>query len=145
MILLKTAVIPAVMCLTQSAATALHAQQRIRTGMWEGTVTAESGQSATRSYCFKPEDAAKSNGSPAVVRAETEKAISKSACTLKDFNLDSNTLVLTILCGGTTTHQETKFHGGDSFETTTTNTVGGVIKVSQIKGRRTGDCQAGVE
>jgi hypothetical protein len=79
MILLKTAVIPAVMCLTLSAATALHAQERMRTGMWEGTVTAASGQSATRSYCFKPEDAAKSNGSPAVVRAETEKAMSKSA------------------------------------------------------------------
>jgi hypothetical protein len=100
MILLKTAVIPAVMCLTLSAATALHAQERMRTGMWEGTVTAASGQSATRSYCFKPEDAAKSNGSPAVVRAETEKAMSKSACTLKDFNLDSNTLTLTMLCAG---------------------------------------------
>jgi Protein of unknown function (DUF3617) len=145
MILLKTAVIPAVMCLTLSAATALHAQERMRTGMWEGTVTAASGQSATRSYCFKPEDAAKSNGAPAVVRAETEKAMSKSACTLKDFNLDSNTLTLTMLCAGTTTHQETKFHGGDSFETTTTNTVGGIVKVSQIKGRRTGDCKAGAE
>ncbi len=75
MILLKTAVIPAVLCLTLSAATALHAQERMRTGMWEDTVTAASGQSVTSSDCFKPEDAAKSNGSPAIVRAETEKAI----------------------------------------------------------------------
>ena len=33
--LLKTAVITAVMCLTLNAATALHAQERMRTGMWE--------------------------------------------------------------------------------------------------------------
>jgi uncharacterized protein DUF3617 len=76
---------------------------------------------------------------------KTEKAMSKSACALKDFNLDSNTLTLTMVCAGTTTHQETKFHGGDSFETTTTNTVSGVAKVAQIKGRRTGDCKAGAE
>jgi hypothetical protein len=141
MILLKTTVIPAVLYLTLSAATTLHAQERMRPGMWESAVTAASGQTATRSSCFKPANAAMSNGSPAVVRAETEKAMSKSACTLKDFNLDSNTLTLTMVCGTTTTHQETKFHGGDSFETTTTNTVGGVTKVTQIKSRRTGDCK----
>jgi hypothetical protein len=33
MMLLKTKVIPAVMCLALSAATALHAQERMRTGM----------------------------------------------------------------------------------------------------------------
>ena len=143
MIVLKTMVIPAVMCLTLSAATALHAQERMRPGLWESTVTGASGQTATRSNCFKPGDAAMSNGSPAVVRAQTEKAMSKTACTLKDFNLDSNTLNLTMVCGTTTIHQETKFHGGDSFETTTTNTEGGVAKVALIKSRRTGDCKAG--
>ena len=145
MILLRTTVISAVMCLILSAATALHAQERMRTGIWENTVTAPSGQTATRSNCFKPTDAAMSNGSPALVRAETEKALSKSACTLKDFKLDSNNLTLTMICGTTTILQETKFHGGDSFETTTTNTTGGVTKVAQIKGRRTGDCKSGAE
>jgi len=145
MILLKTTVVPAVLCLALIAATALHAQERMRTGMWENTVTTASGQSATHSTCFKPEDAAKSNGPAAAARAETEKAMSKSGCTLRDFNLDSNTLTLTMVCAGTPIHQETKFHGGDSFETTMTNTVGGVTKVSQIKGRRTGDCKAGAE
>jgi hypothetical protein len=145
MIGLKMTVLPTVLCLTLSAATALHAQERMRTGMWESTVTAASGQTATRSNCFKPADAAMSNGSSAVVRVETEKAISKSACTLKDFELDNNTLTQTMVCGTTTIHQETTFHGGDSFETTTTNTDGGVTKVSQIKSRRTGDCKAGAE
>src|SRR5579864_1874854 len=72
--------------------------------------------------------------------ARRRKRRSKSGCTLKNFNLDSNTLTLTMVCAGTTTRQETKFHGGDSFETTTTNTVDGVTKVTQIKSRRTGDC-----
>src|SRR5579864_9187323 len=98
MMLLTTKVIPAVMGLALSAATALHAQERMRTGMWENTVTAASGQSATHSSCFKPEDAAKSNGPAAVVRTETEKAMSKSGCTLNDFNLDSNTITLTMIC-----------------------------------------------
>jgi hypothetical protein len=48
----------------------------------------------------------------------------ESGCTVKDFNLDSNTMTLIMVCGGTAIHQETKFHGGDSFETTMTNTVG---------------------
>jgi hypothetical protein len=145
MILLRTSVMPVVLCLTLSAATALHAQERMRAGMWESTVTAASGQTATRSNCFKPADAAMSNGSPAVVRAEAEKALSKTTCTLKDFKLDSNTLTQTTVCGTTTIHQETKFHGGDSFETTTTNTEGGANRVSQIKSRRTGDCKPGAE
>jgi hypothetical protein len=84
-----------------------------------------------------------SNGSAAAVRAETEKALSKAgACTIKDFKLDDNTLTQTVVCGKSTILQETKFHGGDSFETTMTYTDGGVTKVSQIKGRRTGDCKA---
>ena len=82
---------------------------------------------------------------PAAVRAETEKALSKSACTLKDFKLDDNMLTETMVCGTTTILQETKFHGGDSFETTMSNTNGGVTKVSQIKGRRTGNCKVGTE
>ena len=139
-------IMPIVLCLTLSAATALQAQERMRTGMWEDTVSG-AGKTATRSHCFRPSDAAKSNGSPEAVRAETEKALTKNgACTLKDFKLDANALTLTMVCGGTTIQQETKFHGGDSFETTTTTTTdGGVARVTQIKGRRTGDCKAGAE
>jgi hypothetical protein len=85
-----------------------------------------------------------SNGAPAAVRAEMERALSKgAACTLKEFKLEGNTMTHTTVCGSRTVLQETRFHGGDSFETTMTYTEGGVTKVSQIKGRRTGDCKAG--
>jgi hypothetical protein len=143
MLLLRTIVFAAMVCSALSMTSTLYAQERMRTGMWENTVTS-SGQTATRSHCFKPADAAMSNGSPAMVRAEVEKAVSKGhACTLKDFKLESNTLTETMVCGSSTIVQETKFHGGDSFETTMTHTEGGVTKQTQIKGRRTGDCKAG--
>jgi hypothetical protein len=38
MILLKTTIVQAAMCLTLGAATALHAQERMRSGNWENTV-----------------------------------------------------------------------------------------------------------
>jgi hypothetical protein len=44
---LKTTIMPMLMCLMLSVATTLHAQERMRTGMWEDTVTA-SGHTATR-------------------------------------------------------------------------------------------------
>jgi Protein of unknown function (DUF3617) len=143
MIRFKTTTVRMLMCLVVGAATILHAQERMRTGMWEDTVTA-SGRTATRSHCFKPADAALSNGTSAAVRAESEKALAKNGgCTLKDFKLDGNTLTQTMVCGKSTILQETRFHGGDSFETTMTYNEGGVTRVSQIKGRRIGDCKAG--
>ena len=143
MIRLETTAISAVLILPLCAATAAYAQERMRTGMWENTVSS-SGHTATRSHCFKAADAAKSNGPAAMVRAETEKAVATTGgCALKDFKLDSFTLTLTMVCGGSTILQETKVHGGDSFETTTTTTDGSLVRVSQIKGRRTGDCKAG--
>ena len=145
MIKLKAMILGVAICVALGTATASQAQERMRPGMWEDTVSG-SGQTSTRSHCFKATDAAMSNGSAAVVRAETEKALSKNgACTLKDFKLEGNTLALTMVCGSTTIVQETKFHGGESFETTMTHTDGGVSKVMQIKGRRTGECKTAGE
>ena len=144
MTVLKRTALPAVFYLVFSAVTALHAQDRMRAGNWETTVTAADGKTATRNACMSAQIAAMSNGSAAVIRAETEKAIAKSGgCQLKDFNLDSKSKTETMVCGGNTIHNETTFHGGDSFETTTTRTHGGVVTVAHFKGRRTGDCKPG--
>ena len=140
MIRLGTTVIPALVFLTLSMTTTLHAQERVRSGMWENTMTAF-GKTGTRSECIKPADAAKSNGSSAMLRAELETATSQSGCTLTNFKLDGNTLTYTMVCAESTVLVETKFHGGDSVESTMTFTVGGVIDVKQTKGRWTGACQ----
>jgi uncharacterized protein DUF3617 len=143
MTVLKTTALPAVFYLVLSTVTALHAQDRMRAGNWENTVTAADGQTATRNACLSAQDAAMSNGSAAVIRAETEKAIAKSGrCKLKDFAIDGKGKTETMVCGADTIHNETTFHGGDSFETTTTRTTGGVVTVAHFKGRRTGDCKA---
>ena len=140
MTILKT--VTPVCCLLLSTVTAMHAQDRMRAGNWENTVTAADGQTVTRNACLSAHDAAMSNGSPAVIRAEVEKAIAKSGCKLKDFNIDGKSKTDTMVCGANTVHNETTFHGGDSFETTTTHTNGGVVTVAHFKGRRTGDCNA---
>jgi len=142
MTLLRATVIPAVLCLILATATRSHAQDRMRAGNWENTVIAANGQTATRNGCLSAHDAAMSNGSSAVIRAEIEKAIAKSgACKLKDFKIDDKSKTETMVCGANTIHNETTFHGGDSFETTTTRSSGGVVTVAHFKGRRTGECK----
>lgn len=141
MSVLKTTKVPAVICLALFAATVSYAQDRMRAGNWESTVTAANGQTITNNACLTPENATMSNGSPAMIRAETEKALAKSGrCKLTDFHIDADSKTETMVCGEDTIHNESKFHGGDSFETTTTRTKGGVATVAHFKGKRTGDC-----
>ena len=143
MILLKKTTISAAICLALCTVTTLHAQERMRAGNWENTVISASGQTVTKNACMSTHDAAMSNGSPAEIRAEVEKALAKSgACKLTDFNIDSNSKTETMICGEDTIHNETTFHGGESFETTTTRTKGGVATVAHFKGKRTGECKA---
>ncbi len=139
MIRLSTAAIPVVVCLSLATATTLHAQERARTGMWETAIT-DSGQTTTVSVCMKSADWAMVNGSPAMARAETEKTLSKSGCTVKDFKLDSSTVTQTLVCGSSTISTETKFLSRDSNESKVTSTSGGSTAVSYTKSRRTGDC-----
>jgi len=144
MTLLKATLIPTtVFCLVLVTVTTLGAQDRMRAGNWENTVAAADGQTATRSACLSAHDAALSNGSAAIIRAETEKAIAKSGrCKLKDFNIDDKSKIETIVCGVDTIHNGTTFHGGDSFETTTTRSSGGAVTVAHFKGRRAGECKS---
>jgi hypothetical protein len=116
----------------------------MRAGNWENTVIAADGKTATRNACMSANDAAISNGSAEAIRAETEKALAKSdGCKLKDFKIDAKSKTDTMVCGTDTIHNETTFHGGDSFETTITHTSGsGAVTVAHFKGRRTGDCKA---
>src|SRR5579862_9695179 len=140
----KGTALSAVCFLVLSAVTTLRAQDRLHAGNWENTVTSADGQTATRNACMSADIAAKANGSPAMIRAETEKALAKSGGRqLKEFSLDSKSKIETMACSGDTIHNETTFHGGDSFETTTTRTHAGVVTVAHFKGRRTGECKPG--
>ena len=140
MIRLRKSALPVVAYLALTTATTLHAQERIRAGMWENTVISSTGQTSTRSKCVKPAEVATTNGSLATTRAETEKALLKEGCTLKDFKLDGGNITQTMVCGSTNILSVTTFHDGDSVETKMTYTEGGTTGTTQIKGRRTGAC-----
>ncbi len=72
---------------------------------------------------------------------DAEKALAKTGtCTLKDFKIEGDIKTETLICGSTTYTSKSTFHGGDSFETTSNMTEGGVAHVSEIKGHRTGAC-----
>ena len=139
MIRFRTTVISVVVYFALTTATTLHAQERARTGMWETAMT-HSGQTTTVSTCMKSADWASVNGSPAMARAEAEKVLSKSGCTVKDFKIDSSTVTQTLLCKSGTISTETKFLSRDSNESKAASTSGGVTAVSYSKSRRTGDC-----
>jgi hypothetical protein len=104
---LTTIVIPTLAFLTLSSAATLHAQVRQRPGMWESTITSH-GKTDTRSSCVEPADAALTDGPEALLRTKLEKAASKGGvCTIKNFKLDGNTLIYAMVCGKTTTLNET--------------------------------------
>ena len=136
----RITVIPVVVYFALTTATTLHAQERVRSGMWENT-TSSSGQPTTKSnICMKPADWVMVNGSPAMARAETEKTLSKSGCTVKDFKIDNSVNTATLVCGSDTMLTEMKFLSRDSTESKVTSTSGGVTAVSYVKSRRIGDC-----
>ena len=136
---MKTQVLIALVCFV-FAASVLKAQDRLRAGIWENTVTSN-GQSATRSHCMSTSESEQSNGSEATIRASIEKALAKGGkCQLKDLKIEGNSKTELLVCGPITYLNQTIFHDGNSFETTTTRTESGVARVTLIKGRRTGPC-----
>ena len=75
MIRLRTSAIPVVVYFALTTATALQAQERMRAGMWETTISYSSGQTSTRSSCKKPAEVAMSNGSQAITIIRTTKPL----------------------------------------------------------------------
>ena len=123
-------------------AVSLHAEDRMRTGLWEITNT-HSGASTgtTTKSCFTRAMVELANSSAASMREATEKAASKRAgCTVKDFKLDKSSITMTMVCGATVIVTASTYHG-DSFETVNTINEGGVATVGRIKGRLVGPCK----
>jgi hypothetical protein len=75
-----------------------------------------------------------------MMREATEKTYAKRGCTLKDFKLDGNTILMANVCP-TSSDVLSSTYIGDTFETVDTQTVAGVTKVFRMKGRRIGDCK----
>jgi len=126
--------------LTFATAALLYAQERIKAGLWENTVTAH-GQSITRKSCLTDAELATTNGSIEAVRGAIAKmfAGTNGACTLKDLNIERNSMTSRTVCGASSSTTVMVFHG-DTAKTTSTSTRAGAVTVTKIVGRRLGVC-----
>ncbi len=127
-------------CLVLAAAALLCAQERIKSGLWENTVTAH-GRSITRRNCLTNAELATTNGSVEAIRAAMAKTFggANGACTLKDLRIEGNSMTSQTVCGASSSTTVMVFHG-DTAETTSTSTRAGVVTVTRITGRRIGVC-----
>jgi hypothetical protein len=121
----------------------LLAQERMRPGLWENTVTS-GGKSDTRSHCLTADELATTNGSIEAIRQSMVKAFAKlnnGTCALKDFKVDGSTISSLMVCGSSSFASTRTFHG-DTVDTASTSTTAGVARVSHITSRRLGACPA---
>jgi hypothetical protein len=127
-------------CLTLATAALLSAQERIKSGLWENTVTAH-GQSITRKNCLTAAELATTNGSIEAIRAAIAKTFAgtNGACTLRDLKIEGNSITSRTVCGASSSTTVVTFRG-DTAETTSTSTRAGVVTVTKIVGRRLGVC-----
>jgi Protein of unknown function (DUF3617) len=119
----------------------LEAQERMKNGQWELTITSE-GKSSTNAHCIPPDQVSMGNGSSEKVRATMEKGAAAIHCTLQDLKVDDNTISYTYSCPTTKTKSKTTYHG-DSYESEIVSIRDGKEHTRQVKGRRLGDCAAG--
>ena len=123
-----------------AAAALLCAQDRIKSGLWENTVTSH-GRSITHKSCLTEAELATTNGTVQAIRESMAKTFANTngSCTLKDLKIEGNSMTSQTVCGATSFTNVMVFHG-DTAETTSTSTKAGVTTVTHISGRRLGVC-----
>jgi hypothetical protein len=116
------------------------AEERMRAGLWE--ISSGEGTQAGRigNTCYTPAMVQIANMPEKMMRDATEKSQAKHGCTLKEFKLEGNKIVISNVCP-TTSAIVSSTYSGDTFETVDTQTKDGVTKVYRMKGRRIGDCK----
>jgi hypothetical protein len=118
-----------------------HAQERMKSGKWEVTITSE-GKSSTNAHCLPLDQVAMANGSSEQIRTTMEKGAAAIHCKLQDFKVDGDTISYTYACPASTTKSKTTYHG-NSYESEIVSTRDGKEHTRQVKGHRLGDCAAG--
>jgi Protein of unknown function (DUF3617) len=119
----------------------LHAEDRMRSGLWEVTTTMDGQPARTSSTCYSPAMVELANKPAKALREDTGKALAKRPnCTLKDFKMAGNTLSMSQVRGGSPLTITSTYTGG-TFETVSTSTDAGVASVYRLKRRPTGPCK----
>ena len=115
----------------------LPAQERFRPGNWEIVFTGDNPHTATT--CFTAAMIQGINGTPAEVRADTEKTAAKRKYTVENYKFDGTTLSYTSV-GADRTFVNTASYHGDTFESLIMTKTGGKEFTTRQKGRRVGNC-----
>lgn len=119
----------------------LHAEERMRAGLWEVITTHDGKPSGnTGSTCYTPAMVQLGNTPAANLKEAIAKSMVNRHCSLTDFKLDGNKVSMTTVCGARSSVVTTTY-SADAFETTGTTTNQGVATVTNMKGRRLGDCK----
>jgi hypothetical protein len=116
----------------------LRAQDRLRAGMYDVTVT-NNGNSASHRRCVTAAEAKVANLSADAMRAQVEKAAKDEECTLKDFAIDGATVTMTMICSGVSVATKMTYRA-DAFDSVITTTSERGIHIMQTTQRRVGEC-----
>jgi hypothetical protein len=127
-------------CVTLLAAPSAFAGDRLVTGQYEITSTAN-GKPQNSTYCVTPEMAKHTSGSEKEA-LEYAQTAGKGICTIKDFTLTGDTISYKMECSGGT--RETIVHAtyhGDHFEGDMTTAAHGTTVVLHTTAKRVGACK----
>jgi hypothetical protein len=115
----------------------LKAQDRFQPGNWEIVFTGDNPHTITT--CFTAAMIQGINGTPAAVRADTEKTAAKRRYAVEDYKFDGTTLSFTAV-GADRTFVNTASYHGDTFESLIITKTAGKEATTRQKGRRIGAC-----
>lgn len=141
MIAIKPTTTFALICLTLSGAAWLHAEERMRAGLWEVMSSLNGEPSGTLgNTCYTPAMVATANAPAAEVKKNAEKLSTRQGCTIKEFTMDGNKMSMTKVCGAKTSVIASTY-SSDRFETVDKATKGGVTSEMRMTGKRVGECK----
>ncbi len=123
--------------LTVCLASSLFAQERFRPGNWEIVFTGDNPHTSTT--CFTAAMIQGVNGTPAEVRADTDKTAAKRKYKVENYKFDGTTLSYTAV-GADRTFVNTASYHGDTFDSLIVTKTGGKEFTTRQKGRRLGAC-----
>jgi hypothetical protein len=141
MVAIKPTTSIALVCMTLAGAAWLHAEERMRAGLWEIISTYDGEPSGTQgNTCYTAAMVATANAPAAELKQTAEKRSSAQGCTLKEFTMSGNKMSMTKVCGAKTSVIVSTYTS-DRFETVDKETTGGVTSVIRMTGKRVGECK----
>jgi hypothetical protein len=115
----------------------LSAQERMKPGNWEVVYTGSVPHTTTT--CITAAMIQGINGTPAEVRADTEKIAAQRNMKVENYKFDGTTISYTVV-GAERTFVNTGSYHGETYESNIIVKAGGKETTTHQKGRRVGAC-----